>query len=347
MTDTEQMVRIPLWAIQPQGQWRSISTELSPDRHRGQPPHPSQRNGGCSTITEGREVSRSCQHPSKMGPSRWTGCNHCSYNNVQQDLADWRMANPVDPAVLSHQTSQERQPATVPELPNDQPHQPTKQSQAEDHTEQIEAKSGEDHCWRTGRLQSRKKLYRADLQPMNPLWKISSAPTRPLHVFIDFKKAFNRVWYAALWATMKKYNISMINIIGVIKKHYDKATSAVLFNSSTGDWFQTKAGVWQGCLLSPTLFNIFLERIMTDTLEDHKGIVSTGGRTITNICFADDIDGLEGEEEELAKLVVSWQSLHSLQHGDQCWEDQVDDKQHQWHQQWDKSKWTEASRTWA
>ena len=28
------------------------------------------------------------------------------------------------------------------------------------------------------------------------------------HVFIDFKKVFNRVWHAALWATMKKYNIS-------------------------------------------------------------------------------------------------------------------------------------------
>ena len=28
------------------------------------------------------------------------------------------------------------------------------------------------------------------------------------HVFIDFNKAFDRVWYAALWATMKKYNIS-------------------------------------------------------------------------------------------------------------------------------------------
>ena len=28
------------------------------------------------------------------------------------------------------------------------------------------------------------------------------------HVFIDFKKAFDRVWDAALWATMKKYNIS-------------------------------------------------------------------------------------------------------------------------------------------
>ena len=28
------------------------------------------------------------------------------------------------------------------------------------------------------------------------------------HVFVDFKKAFDRVWHAALWATMKKYNIS-------------------------------------------------------------------------------------------------------------------------------------------
>ena len=36
------------------------------------------------------------------------------------------------------------------------------------------------------------------------------------HVFIDFKKAFDRVWHAALWATMKKYNIST-NPIQVIK----------------------------------------------------------------------------------------------------------------------------------
>ena len=42
---------------------------------------------------------------------------------------------------------------------------------------------------------------------------------------------------------------------------------------------------------------------MTDALEDHGGTVSIGGRTITNLRFADDIDGLAGEEEELAKLV--------------------------------------------
>ena len=37
------------------------------------------------------------------------------------------------------------------------------------------------------------------------------------HVFIDFKKAFDRVWHTALWATMKKYNVST-NLIQVIKK---------------------------------------------------------------------------------------------------------------------------------
>ena len=42
---------------------------------------------------------------------------------------------------------------------------------------------------------------------------------------------------------------------------------------------------------------------MTDALEDHEGTVSIGGRTITNLRFADDTDGLAGEEEELANLV--------------------------------------------
>ena len=101
---------------------------------------------------------------------------------------------------------------------------------------------------------------------------------------------------------MKTCNISP-NLIRVIKKLYDKATSAVLFNSSIGDWFRTTVGVRQEYLLSPNFFKIFLERFMTDALEDHEGTVSIGGRTITNPRFADDIHGLTGEEEELAKLV--------------------------------------------
>ena len=50
----------------------------------------------------------------------------------------------MDP-VLSHHISPNREPAAVPELPNDQPHQPPKQSHAGDLTEQIEVTSEEDY----------------------------------------------------------------------------------------------------------------------------------------------------------------------------------------------------------
>ena len=76
---------------------------------------------------------------------------------------------------------------------------------------------------------------------------------------------------------MKKYNIST-NLIQVIKNLYDKATGA-------------------------TLFKKILERITTDALEEHEGTASIRGRTITNFRFANDIDSLAGEEEELANLV--------------------------------------------
>ena len=42
------------------------------------------------------------------------------------------------------------------------------------------------------------------------------------HVFVDFKKAFDRVWHAALWATMGLYNIND-NLIRTIECLYNKA----------------------------------------------------------------------------------------------------------------------------
>ena len=42
---------------------------------------------------------------------------------------------------------------------------------------------------------------------------------------------------------------------------------------------------------------------MADALADHKSTVRIGGRTISNLRFADDIDSLAGSDLELANLV--------------------------------------------
>ena len=89
-----------------------------------------------------------------------------------------------------------------------------------------------------------------------------------------------------------------------------------LVQSSSTATYETGSEQQQGWLLSPTLFNIFLERITTDALQDHEGTVSIEGRAITNLRFAADIDGLAEEEEELIKLVERFDkasTAHSME----------------------------------
>ena len=56
------------------------------------------------------------------------------------------------------------------------------------------------------------------------------------HVFIDFRKAFDRVWHAALWITSWLYNFSPC-VIKDIESLYDMTTSEVHFHGITGNWF--------------------------------------------------------------------------------------------------------------
>lgn len=121
------------------------------------------------------------------------------------------------------------------------------------------------------------------------------------HNFIDFRKAFDRVWHDGLWHILSQYNIEN-GLIDSMKALYNNASSTVILDNRLGEPFRTSVGVRQGCLLSPILFNLYLERIMSDALQDHHTSISIGGRRVCNLRFADDIDLLAGSNEELQHL---------------------------------------------
>ena len=62
-----------------------------------------------------------------------------------------------------------------------------------------------------------------------------------------------------------------------------------------GKWFRKIVGVRLACLFSTARFNIFLERIMSDTLVEHDEKVSIGGKNISNLRIAYNIDALAEE----------------------------------------------------
>ena len=103
---------------------------------------------------------------------------------------------------------------------------------------------------------------------------------------------------STIWATMKKFKING-KLIETIQSLYENAMSAVLVQGATGEWFHTSVGVRQGCLLSPNPFNSFLEDTMIHALAALEVV-----RKQVSLCrFADEIDGITGEEDEVTKLV--------------------------------------------
>ena len=85
---------------------------------------------------------------------------------------------------------------------------------------------------------------------------------------------------------MKRFNINS-KLIESIQHLYNKAESAVYFDGKIGEWSRTTIGVRQGCLLSPRLFNMLLEQIMNDALDNHVGSVNIGGKIITKMTSMD------------------------------------------------------------
>uniref|UniRef100_A0AC11DFZ3 Uncharacterized protein n=2 Tax=Ovis aries TaxID=9940 RepID=A0AC11DFZ3_SHEEP len=72
----------------------------------------------------------------------------------------------------------------------------------------------------------------------------------------------------------------------------------------TTDWFQTRKGVRQGCILSPCLFNFYAEYIMRNAgLKETQAGIKIAGRNIKHFRYADDTT-LMAEREELKSLLM-------------------------------------------
>jgi exonuclease III len=122
--------------------------------------------------------------------------------------------------------------------------------------------------------------------------------------YIDFKKAFDSIWRAGLWRVMRSMNYPE-KIVRILENMYEGTFSAVRIKGELTDWFETVVGVLQGCVLSPLLFNVFLEAIMARALISNEEGITIGGTLINNLRFADDIAALSESENGLQNTVES------------------------------------------
>ena len=71
------------------------------------------------------------------------------------------------------------------------------------------------------------------------------------------------------------------------------------------DWFQIGKGVCQGCILSPCLFNLYVEYIMRNAeVDEAQTGIKIAGRNINNLRYADDTTLLVESKEELESLLM-------------------------------------------
>ena len=120
--------------------------------------------------------------------------------------------------------------------------------------------------------------------------------------FIDYSKAFDIVAHDFFWNDMKKMGFPT-HIILLIKALYDQQRGAVRTSYGLTEWLEIGQRVRQGCIISPHLFNIYVETIMRNTFENFKVSDCAGGHKVTNLRYADDVVLIAGSLEELQDLV--------------------------------------------
>ena len=95
------------------------------------------------------------------------------------------------------------------------------------------------------------------------------------------------------------------HLICHLRNLYAGQEATVRTKHGTTDWFQSGKGVWQGCVLSPCLFNLYAEYITWNTgLNESQAEIKIAKRNIDNLTYADDTTLMAESEEEPMSLLM-------------------------------------------
>ena len=104
------------------------------------------------------------------------------------------------------------------------------------------------------------------------------------------------------WKILKEMGIPD-HLTCLLRNLYAGQEATVRTGHETTDWFQIGKGVYQGCTLSPCLFNLYAEYIMRNAgLDEAQAGIKIAGRNINNLRYADDTTLMTESEEELKSL---------------------------------------------
>ena len=91
---------------------------------------------------------------------------------------------------------------------------------------------------------------------------------------------------------------------------YGGQETAVRTGHRMMDWFQSGKGVRQGCMLSPCLFNLYAQYIMSNAgLEEAQAGIRIARRNISNFTYADETTLMAESEEETNSLLMKVKKL--------------------------------------
>ena len=110
------------------------------------------------------------------------------------------------------------------------------------------------------------------------------------------------VWIMTNWKILQEMGIPD-HLTCLLRNLYAGQEATIRTGHGTTDWFQIGKGVYQGCLLSPCLFNLYAEYIMrTAGLDEAQDGIKIAGRNINHLRYADDTTLVAKSEEELKSL---------------------------------------------